>query len=82
MTPMSRVLVGIAVLTFVGSFAWAISIDVKHLPVRCPRGTTCDPPADEATGPQNGVRLAIVTGGLTMTLFIAFLAERSLRGSS
>jgi len=80
MPPVTRVLIAIAVVAFVGSFAWAISIDVKHLPTRCPSGRiVCDPTEDEATDPQNGTRLAIVAGGLTITLLTGLMAEKSMR---
>lgn len=80
MPPVTRVLIAIAVVAFVGSFAWAISIDEKHLPVKCPRvRIACDPTEDEATDPQNGARLAIVAGGLTITVLTGLMAEKSMR---
>ena len=77
---LTRVLIAIAVVAFVGSFAWAISIDEKQLLVRCPSNRTpCDPTEDEATDPQNGTRLAIVAGGLTITVLTGVMAEKCMR---
>ena len=72
------VLAGVLLLIAV---AGAALVPNRQVPISCPAGTTCDPTEEETTDEREGLRLAILGGGVASSAVFYGLALKGRRNT-